>query len=234
MLECFQQNTPSPEPEMTAEKYCGHLREMVEKGLQENFASLSSNKLRHFAGKLSTDPAKVHGDINEGSLSFRCGEFSGELRDCLSRLGFSTNVYGSTYYEDKSYHAYLKPTNAPFDVIIDPTIGQYLIGFNHVFVGTRQQLRNLVLTQNENGTPYALRSLGKRNPELFFNIIWGISSKPYNYFTGRVGKKTVPCEYQDHLQLTGGYNRQRVIKGYFTEKAFFSSKLITPDMREKK
>lgn len=174
-------------PERTAEEYCEHLRGVVEIALQEYFGKLTDGWLDQFAGKLSTSPAKVQDGVNFRSLDLACDLFSRELQQCLSLLGLQTEMHGSTYDHniDTAEHIYLTPKNAPHDTIIDPAIGQFIMGHNHVFVGTREQLKSLVLNYTGYENPYRFRSPGSNDTELLFKLMWGDYSKPLSQFTGR-------------------------------------------------
>lgn len=167
---------PTPSPEVTAEEYCEHLRGTVEIALQKYFGKLADGCLNKFADKVSTSPAKVQQGVNEESLSNQCYLFSSELQQCLGLTGLDTKL--AIADTPAPVHYYLTTQNAPHDVIIDPTIGQFVIGHNHVFVGTRQQLIDLVLSQTGHESPYKLRGDGSNHPYLLFEAVWGSRSKP--------------------------------------------------------
>lgn len=180
-------STPISSPEITAEEYCEYIREITESALQyfgklTDSSLLTDSWLKEFADKLSTSPAKVHKFVNANSLSLMCGRFSQELQRCLLLVGLDTTLQGSTYQQAKAEHIYLQPENTSYDMIIDPTIGQFVVGHNHVFVGTRQQLKDLLLNQTGHENTDRLQSLQK-NPELLFEIMWGTNSKPLSLFT---------------------------------------------------
>ncbi len=165
-------------PELAVEEYREYLQDIVEVALQEHFGRHSKGYLRRFSGKLSTYPAKVNKDVvTHSSLAHQCGRFSVELQRCLEAVGLKTTISGAANVLPD--HIYLVPENGPNDVIIDPTIGQAVVGHEHVFVGTRPQLRDLVLNQTGNEKPYALRAFnGINDAGTLFVVMWGTQSQP--------------------------------------------------------
>ena len=82
--------------------------------------------------------------------------------------------------QDSNAHIYLVARVGKFEVLIDPSIGQFLENYNHVFIGTREQLRDLVLNQTGDRKPYKLiNSKSKKNPLEMFERTWGSSSRVY-------------------------------------------------------
>lgn len=230
MIERIQYNLHSPE--ITAEEYCEYLRGVVEIALQEHFGKLTDGWLNQFADKLSTSPAKVHEGVNERSLSYQCQRFSRELRQCLALIDLDTKLQESTYRQTASDHVYLTPENAPHDVIIDPTIGQFVVGYNHVFVGTRQQLKSLVLSQTGHKSPYRLWGYGSNDPYLLFEVMWGADSKPHPDFasnTSPISVKNNDCSQLPLIINTLNTREEFINKGFF-----YPPKSIIPNIYYKR
>jgi hypothetical protein len=158
-------------------------RSLTETALQQEFGR-SDETLAIFRGKLSTCPEFVHPDVNERSLLFECVDFSYELQASFSRIGVATEVQGSNVNPDGARHAYVTPISNERDIIIDPTMGQILHGHNHVFVGTRPQLRNFVYAQMRSDAQYRIDSFYGSDRERMFEELWGYGSTPgseYSY-----------------------------------------------------
>jgi len=106
--------------------------------------------LAGFNGQLSTDPEHVSlkidkEKISQRTLSRNCIIFSQELKRGLRKVGVDSIMLGN------ALHKYLQTVVGNENIIIDPTIGQFLEGYNHIFVGTREQLKQLVLEYAQKG-----------------------------------------------------------------------------------
>jgi hypothetical protein len=164
---------------ISEETYQAYLMEGVEFALQSYFGRQSDSwVLNRFVGKMSTLSSEVHKDVVSWmTLSYNCGRFSAELKKCLLKLGIQTTM--SSASNDKPEHVYLVPDNIPYDIIIDPTIGQFIMGYDTVFVGTRDQLKNIVINQTGTDKQYKLRNYaGITDSEELFTIMWGNNSVP--------------------------------------------------------
>lgn len=145
----------------------------VERALQY-FGTSVNVVLASFYGELSTDPSNVGSSINDSSLRRRCYALSSELRRCLyltqtnARLSSETRFY-------RIQHEYLMIENSNVDIVVDPTLGQFLVGHNHIFVGTHAQLRELVLEKTGDGKEYQYSQhwFGNTPPEEVFEEMWG-------------------------------------------------------------
>lgn len=156
-----KENT-NPQAIESEEVYLTRLREDVELALQ-HFGKLEDRDVQIFADSLSIFPDKVGSSVSQGSLRYRCSIMSRELQRCLALLGIRTETHGSTSNTNWVAHTFLGLTETAHDIIIDPSIGQFVTGYNHVFVGTRSQLRSVVLSTH---------------PEPFFELNWGSRSLP--------------------------------------------------------
>lgn len=153
----------NPQAVESEEEYLFRLREAVETALHHFGKLEGADLVRDFADSLSLIPERVDSGISQGYLKDKCSIMSLELQRCLDLTGVRTETHGSTYSYDGAAHTFLSPTETPYDIIIDPSIGQFILGHNHVFVGTRDLLRSLVL---------------ETHPDRFFEINWGTRSLP--------------------------------------------------------
>lgn len=155
-----------------------HIRETVEQvrgnteiALQTHFGKLPSTTpvVARFAGKLSTLANKVSPSIFAEALDNACGPFSREIKDALKLVGVASEVAGGAYSLFDLEHVYVVTTDSPVEVLIDASIGQYILGYNQVFVGTREQLKQLVF-DNRNSLR---KTFPNESVEDFFKRIWG-------------------------------------------------------------
>ncbi len=128
---------------------------------------------RLFAGKLSTSPITTSSEITPELLKGKCGVLSDEILDRLDmQQSTSLDMKISDHPKATSGHKYLSTTYNGIEVIIDASIGQYVKGHTHVFVGTRDKLKKLILGSRGN-IINTQRDLAN-NPEEFFRRTWGI------------------------------------------------------------
>ena len=145
----------------------------VEYALKNHFGRNTTDHVSKFTGILSTNPDVAKNAVNAVSLRSLCNQFSIELGRNLVSLGLEVEIHGSSY-RDRSPHTYLVVRN----MLVDSTIGQFVEGYNHVFVGTRQQLKKLVVKQAGEGKQYKLQCVGlNETNEQFFERIWGSTSR---------------------------------------------------------
>jgi len=152
------------------------VRSLVEACLQD-VTDLSFEDL--FQPPLTTVPEQVHPLTTSKILRGGCISSSNYLRKNLRKLGVGAELVSSatTYPE----HYYLQLYQDMTEVLIDPTIGQYLDGHNHVFVGTRRQLKDLVVnpTRDLKGQYNLINTVGISTTRVgFFEQLWGDSSNP--------------------------------------------------------
>lgn len=82
-------------------------------------------------------------------------------------------------------HIYLVARIDPDEVIIEPSIGQIILGHNHIFVGFRSDLRK-VIVDNTGGpnSPYQIDPLyatyHQNYPEEIFRHFWGDKSRLFS------------------------------------------------------
>src|ERR1041385_5456847 len=122
------------------------VRSQVEIALKE-VGYAPTGRTAKFRGKLSTVPELVAAEVDYLFLDSECVDASVELADALIRIGLHTQPSSSTYFSHWNRHSYLLTEEQSVEIIIDPTIGQYIRGHNHTFVGTREQLREMVCQQ---------------------------------------------------------------------------------------
>lgn len=181
----FFDKTPIPASEIAV----ANVKKVVEDVLKNSFGKNTVTAARRVQGRLSTEPKQVSPTITEESFYSMCGTFSPELQKHLKERGLDTEQIESAR-EDRSSHIYLTTLIDGIEVIIDPTIGQYLKGHNHVFVGTREQLRGLVINKTRKPTemniqiikdkPYQIINTRSHNdPHEAFDRIWGEKSQAY-------------------------------------------------------
>lgn len=116
-----------------------NVRSLVETVLRTNFGK--SSHTEEFRDTLSTNSALS--TITPDMLKGKCGTISGELRDALSPVGIDTDICISEA-RLSTWHRSLKTTLQGVEIIIDGSIGQYVAGHTHVFVGTRAELKQLI------------------------------------------------------------------------------------------
>lgn len=109
------------------------------------FGDTGDSWLQFIRGKLSTDPTTAF--ASRILLEDKCHKYSKELQRCLAKIHVPTTLSfsGNSNIE---YHEYLTREMKSLEIIIDPTIGQFLINHNHIFVGTRETLKQMVLKRS--------------------------------------------------------------------------------------
>jgi hypothetical protein len=104
---------------------------------------LQSASLTTLVG-LSTNPDLVDQTITPETLRGKCGTICEDLQDRLKTAGVLVDMCISGD-RNTSWHRYLGTRHDGVEVIIDPSIGQFIKGHRQVFIGTRDQLKQLVL-----------------------------------------------------------------------------------------
>ena len=138
-----------------------------------------------FTKRYSTNPDLTN--IDSDDLHSQCFDDSVMLRKIvLIYTGLSLKVaksrFKSPYKRDAFEHYYLTETIGDTEIIIEPTIGQFLTNFKGIFVGTREQLKNLFLiTMKVDPHSFSPRWIWYREivyepPEQMFEVIWGANS----------------------------------------------------------
>lgn len=159
-------------------------KDLVDVGLQEYFGR--NSRYAEYAGLLSVHPERVAETVTSETLEHQCDDFSREFQRIESDSGLMTQLAVSDQGYDE--HVYLVPDESHGlpDVIIDLTLGQYVRGHNHAFVGTRAELRDIVVHQTGEGKPYMLEEPSEllepeeialyMEPIVFFQRKWGETS----------------------------------------------------------
>ncbi len=141
---------PENPPAYSEELAVGEVREIVEEALTSRFGVVrQGNKdyingsLRNWIGKLSVYPDKIDPNITREMFHGECDLLSEELAIALLKIDFTVDSMQAPW------HSYLAVSYKGHEIIIDPTIGQFIEGHNHVFVGTVGQLRNIAVDTEE-------------------------------------------------------------------------------------
>lgn len=159
-------------------------KDVVEVGLQHHFGRYG--RYSEFSGQLSVYPDRVGKIVTPDTLEFQCEDFSKELRRVEPKFGLKTHL--SVSGANNGDHLYLIPDESyglP-DVLIDLTVGQYVHGHNHAFVGSRSELKDIVVLQTGEKGPYELVEPSElvepeefelyKEPTKFFQRKWGNTS----------------------------------------------------------
>ncbi len=151
------------------------IKQHVEKILREKFGQNVISKLNYNLSLLSTKPDQVDSQVDENFLYGMCGTFSEALHEALIDEGIMADKKLSEA-KDLSAHTYLSiTTDTGTEIIVDITIGQFIKGHNHAFVGTREQLKDLVENQTGEGKPYQI--IHTSQPSRAYERIWGHKGK---------------------------------------------------------
>lgn len=136
------------EPDDTEENAVAEVKEYVETALTTTFGIVRDGReeyvkgsMRGWIGRLSISPDAVDTTVTGDELRGKCDLLSEELRIALRKIDFTVEL------KHARRHSYLTVFHKGHEIIIDPTIGQFIEGHNHVFVGTIHQLRDLPLSK---------------------------------------------------------------------------------------
>lgn len=164
-------------PETQEITYTERVQNSLEDILQSSLGA-DNFRLDWYKGKLSTKPERVNPDVDRFKLSLMCGTLSRDLKGKLVQQGINAEVCCGDNV-DPLDHFYISAKEGSDEVLVDPTIGQFIEGFNHVFVGSREKLRDLVLNQTGEGKKYKIVEIfDKYSPEEVFELVWGNQSIP--------------------------------------------------------
>lgn len=105
-------------------------------GALDSSSPSNINPLLGVIKKLTTDSAS--GTLTEEELIFECTSISGLVHRGLVREGFPARIV------NMRTHTFIGTNVKGTNLIIDPTIGQFIKGYSHIFVGTRRDLVGLV------------------------------------------------------------------------------------------
>ncbi|HEX7041957.1 MAG TPA: hypothetical protein VF189_01795 [Patescibacteria group bacterium] len=125
--------------------------------------------------KLSTKPRRIFTDkrtLNNFTIGGNCVDITGLLQPELEKKGLSSGIVysGLIIGPNMYYHVYLSTRFGGEEIIIDPTIGQFLLGYNHVFVGTREQLKKLYFSWKDVIARDRNESWNQRYGEISYNV----------------------------------------------------------------
>ncbi|MEK7632234.1 MAG: hypothetical protein AAB473_00390 [Patescibacteria group bacterium] len=115
--------------------------------------------------------------IKECRTRAHCATIANEVGSLLVEKipGIRLATSDDTTSEYHPNHAYLvvKGLTPDTDIIIDPTAGQFITGLSEIYIGTRSNLRQLIL----NPETTIQNTSSKDHREETFNRIWGSGSK---------------------------------------------------------
>lgn len=162
-------------PEITLD----HLKHCIELA----FADLFYPRLHGYPwispsnGRLSIYSEHFPDDIVADSLRGNCADFSDELQKNLAMMGILTHIaFGVCITSAKIAHIFLITEVGGEEIIIDPTIGQFLTNHTHTFVGSREHLK-LKVAQAFCSGDYNDQKNGSRCAEELYLNIWGDRSR---------------------------------------------------------
>lgn len=140
------------------------------------------NIIAKFVRKLSTDPTKVDESINQKTFSEIDTDsiVSRELRRCLWEDGVKTNIKVGA-----SGHTSLRTIGREGEIIIDATFGKFYPDHKETFVGTQDELREIIKSHRNPSYIREEKGLIKKTnidiesrAEEFFQENWGDTSQP--------------------------------------------------------
>jgi len=124
-----------------------------------------------FHGKLTLfDPnMPVENRLQPKDLFGHCSSLSSELQELLVSRGVHTKSSSSSNAHGNG-HYFLQTLNTEPQLFIDPTIGQFIKNYPFIYVGTREELKEMVLNAKKGGI---VNTKSSRNPQEAFERIWG-------------------------------------------------------------
>lgn len=135
---------------------------------------VQSDLLRDIQRALAELPESYIEMIETGETYGMCGSMNVPI--CKSLRGRNWEAYSATSdHEDGNAHTYGLVTTKKGQIIIDAAISQFIYGFNKVFVGTRDDLRKLVLDPRTK----IVNTRSRNNPLEAFQRTWGESSREH-------------------------------------------------------
>lgn len=123
--------------------------------------------------KFGSLPKNISGRIESGETRAMCGDAT---RNLLKAIGNELPVVRMcSGHENANVHVYLVISGGSpdDDIIIDPTASQFISGYNGIFIGTRNELRQLVFKSKIVNTKSA------DNPQEAFERTWGNTSRKF-------------------------------------------------------
>ena len=100
-----------------------------------------------------------------------CRTFSHAVWESLVAKGYDARIVHSSD-PDNNTHQYILVRESDEEVIVDPSIGQFIESYNRPFIGTRDELKKLVLDYSTT----IINTKSKNNPLRSFQRIWGDES----------------------------------------------------------
>ncbi|OGH11002.1 MAG: hypothetical protein A2857_00510 [Candidatus Levybacteria bacterium RIFCSPHIGHO2_01_FULL_36_15] len=167
-------------PEAIQEATVLKVKNVVEDILGTSFDQNAPPEAARFQGRLSTDPGKVDKKLSWRDFYCLCDTLSGVLKPKLEEKGLGAEIINVPDKKSEIIlHSYVVVQESDIEVLVDPSIGQFIRNHTHVFVGTREQLRQLILGMKDRRSPYSFTfSHLRSNLERSFENLWGSKSKP--------------------------------------------------------
>lgn len=146
------------------------LNEVLEDIFKNDFYASTNNKFdQQFKGQLSLFSNKVGNQISQENIAGKCIVFCTELLRCLSYRGISATRVSNN--KPKNHEYLILDVNGE-NIIIDPTVVQWIPEHKHVFVGTRSELKQIILEHIKFVSPELARPELEHNAIEFYNEIW--------------------------------------------------------------
>jgi hypothetical protein len=161
------QTPPTPIETLRLSTFKSRVKEAIEKGLE------GVNASRYPDMRFSTDPDQVGTNLRFSTFFTKCNTFAGNIKNLLVPQGFNATTVSKDVPEP--LHLYDMVKEDEMEILVDPTIGQYIRGHNYFFVGTRQELHDLVVANKDK---IIIGKGDNKDPEYWFDELWGWSSRP--------------------------------------------------------
>ena len=146
------------------------VRQVVEAVLELqdlSYRSFATGEVRQ--KRFSTDLQKADPGLSCEVLRGLCVRITTQLNAVLTGHHFRFR-----YYQSPRHSFLIADFEDGENVVVDPTIGQFVVGHNHVFVGTYAELRDLITHQTGETGPYALSpEVLCRGRHKFMKDTWG-------------------------------------------------------------
>lgn len=110
-------------------------------------------------------------DIEGGKSYAMCRTFSSAVQEFLVEKGYDARIVHSDDPENNS-HQYIILQTDDMELIIDPTIGQFIKRYGRPFIGSRGELKRLILDPSTE----IINTKSRHEPLRAFQRIWGEGS----------------------------------------------------------
>lgn len=97
-------------------------------------------------GNLTTSGSNLNAEEGEANDFFgQCDYLTELVESALRQIGTGSRLIKS------GVHSFLAIHVDNVDVFVDPAIGEFIAGHNHIFVGTKEDLKRLITTSHSQG-----------------------------------------------------------------------------------